>query len=264
MLTPNQIKLVRETFKPVFAVKEQAAKMFYDRLFKIDPGVKHLFNHVDMKQQGMKLMATIAVVVGALDRLGDIVPTVRDLGVKHLDYGVQPEHYDSVGEALILTLQDALGDKFTRDVRDAWTLTYWLLANEMKHAASEAGANRAPAPAQTVKPAKVTLVKKTPAALPAQKSNSATTIDAEIELLQQDIVRISKVAQEIDKIAKQTNLLALNATIEAARAGDAGKGFTVVAGEVKNLSNQTAKATAEVASVLQELQTRVGRISDLA
>ena len=81
--------------------------------------------------------------------------------------------------------------------------------------------------------------------------------------LEQEIAKVGKVAQQIDAIAKQTNLLALNATIEAARAGEAGKGFAVVAGEVKNLSGQTASATAEVAAVLQNLKNRIESLRKL-
>ena len=74
---------------------------------------------------------------------------------------------------------------------------------------------------------------------------------------------IGKVSDQIDAIAKQTNLLALNATIEAARAGEAGKGFAVVASEVKNLSNQTEKATGEVASVVSNLKEGIRSLAGL-
>ncbi len=83
-----------------------------------------------------------------------------------------------------------------------------------------------------------------------------TTADTEKDVasLSEAVDKIGTVVSLIQDIAEQTNLLALNATIEAARAGDAGKGFAVVAQEVKQLSEQTAKATDEIATQISAIQ----------
>ena len=92
-------------------------------------------------------------------------------------------------------------------------------------------------------------------AIANQAVAEARSTDAKIQGLAQAAQKIGEVVDLITDIAEQTNLLALNATIEAARAGDAGKGFAVVAAEVKNLANQTAKATEEIGSQIGGIQT---------
>jgi methyl-accepting chemotaxis protein len=82
--------------------------------------------------------------------------------------------------------------------------------------------------------------------------------DEMVQGLAHSAQRIGEVVKLINDIASQTNLLALNATIEAARAGEAGKGFAVVAGEVKHLASQTAKATDEIAQQVNAVQTATG------
>jgi hemoglobin-like flavoprotein len=136
-MTPSDITLVKNSFRQVVPIADQAAALFYARLFELDPSLRPLFRG-DMQEQGRKLMAMIATAVAALERLDTIVPAVRQLGARHAGYGVQEDHYATVGTALLWTLEKGLGSDFTPAVKSAWTTTYTLLANTMIDAARSA------------------------------------------------------------------------------------------------------------------------------
>jgi len=133
-MTPMQKKLVQSSFAKVVPIAETAAELFYSKLFALDPSLKPLFKG-DLKEQGRKLMRMISMAVNGLDRLEALVPAVQDLGRRHVLYGVQPAHYDTVGEALLWTLERGLGPDFTPEVKEAWTVVYGILASVMKEAA---------------------------------------------------------------------------------------------------------------------------------
>lgn len=149
-MTPDQITLIQDSFKKVAPISDTAAEIFYGRLFEIAPQVKPYFQG-DMKQQGAKLMTTLGVVVNGLRDLDKIVPVAQQLAVKHVDYGVKPEDYAPVGEALIYTLDKGLGDDFTPELKDAWLGAYTTLSGVMIDAAYPAEAIETPAPANTPK-----------------------------------------------------------------------------------------------------------------
>ena len=129
-MTPNQIALVQQSFSKVAPISEQAAKLFYGRLFEIAPEVKPLFRH-DMTEQGRKLMATLAVVVGGLTKLETVLPAASALAKKHVAYGVKPQHYTPVGAALLWTLEQGLGPDWTPELAEAWTAAYTTLSGFM-------------------------------------------------------------------------------------------------------------------------------------
>ena len=127
-LSNHEMELIQTTFTQIAPQADAAAEIFYGRLFEIAPHTKSLFANTDMRKQGRKLMQTIAMAVGAIHHLETLIPAVEALGRRHIDYGVQKEHYAIVGEALIWTLEQALGDEFTDEVRTAWTKVYTTLA----------------------------------------------------------------------------------------------------------------------------------------
>jgi hemoglobin-like flavoprotein len=134
-MTPEQIKLVQESFKKVEPIAPQAADLFYDRLFQIAPDVKPLFP-TDLAGQKAKLMQMLATAVTNLHQVEKIVPAVQDLGRRHAGYGVKAAHYKPVGEALIWTLEKGLGAAFTQQVKDAWVAAYTTLSSVMTEAAA--------------------------------------------------------------------------------------------------------------------------------
>lgn len=129
-MTPDQVKLVQQSFSKVAPISDQAAAIFYDRLFEVAPQVKAMFP-ADISEQKKKLMATLAVVVNGLTDLPSILPGASALAKRHVAYGARPEHYPVVGSALLWTLEKGLGSGWTSDVAAAWTSAYGTLSGFM-------------------------------------------------------------------------------------------------------------------------------------
>jgi hemoglobin-like flavoprotein len=128
-----QQELVRTTFARLAVMPEVAGALFYERLFAAKPSFRPLFKN-DMRIQGVKLMTMLAMIVYNLPEPGQILPAIRDLALRHVEYGVKLADYDALREALLWTIQQALGDDFTPAVVEAWTVCYDELAAEMKAA----------------------------------------------------------------------------------------------------------------------------------
>jgi hemoglobin-like flavoprotein len=129
-MNPSQVKLVQESFAKVVPISEQAAVIFYDRLFEVAPSVKAMFP-ADMTEQRKKLMGMLAAVVNGLSNLESILPAASALAKRHVGYGAKPEHYPVVGGALLWTLEKGLGEAWTPELASAWTAAYGTLSSFM-------------------------------------------------------------------------------------------------------------------------------------
>src|SRR5580692_1405388 len=129
-MTPDQVKLVQESFAKVAPISDQAAVIFYDRLFEIAPQVKAMFPS-DLTEQRKKLMATLAVVVNGLSNLESILPAASALATRHVSYGAKADHYPVVGATLLWTLEKGLGEAWTAELAAASGAAYATLSGYM-------------------------------------------------------------------------------------------------------------------------------------
>jgi nitric oxide dioxygenase len=118
-MTPDQVTLVQQSFAKVAPISDQAAVIFYDRLFEIAPQVKAMFP------------SPLAVVVNGLSNLESILPAASALATRHVSYGAKADHYPVVGSALLWTLEKGLGEAWTAEVAAAWTAAYGTLSGYM-------------------------------------------------------------------------------------------------------------------------------------
>jgi hemoglobin-like flavoprotein len=130
-MTEEQINLVRTSFEKIAPISDQAAALFYAKLFDLNPNLRWLFKN-DMKEQGQKLMQVISYAVESLERIDKLIPQVRALGARHAGYGVEDRDYETVGTALLWTFEKALSRDFTPQMKEAWATLYNLLAQTMK------------------------------------------------------------------------------------------------------------------------------------
>ncbi|HEU5039209.1 MAG TPA: globin domain-containing protein [Gemmatimonadales bacterium] len=142
-MRPETVRIVRESWRKFEPVAVPSAAFFYAKLFELDPEAERLFARTDMNAQGHKVMGMFAEIVHALDRPEVLVGELAELARRHVHYGVRDSQYDSVGTAMLWTLERGLGPDFTDEVRDAWTEAYLLVSTVVRRAsAREQGSPR--------------------------------------------------------------------------------------------------------------------------
>ena len=135
-MTARQIQLIRETFAQVEPRAAIAGLVFYQRLFALNPSLQALFTH-DINEQAVKLMQALKFAVATVEQPRELQPVLESLGRRHVYYGVEERHYESVGTALLGTLAVLLGPAFTAEVKEAWQAIYTHIADTMKRAAAK-------------------------------------------------------------------------------------------------------------------------------
>ena len=133
-MNQDEIALVQDSFAKVVPIADSAASIFYKKLFELDANLEPLFSD-DLEVQGAKLMKMLGMVVNGLTNLEVLIPAIEDLGKRHVEYGVTEPMYDTVGQALLATLEIGLGEAFTKDVKAAWAKAFSTLKQVMCDAA---------------------------------------------------------------------------------------------------------------------------------
>jgi hemoglobin-like flavoprotein len=144
-MTPESIARVRETWTLVAPIADTAADLFYQRLFALDPSLRLLFGSTDWAAQRRKLVHALNLAIASLDKIEEMAPTLEALGSRHASYGVQDPHYDTVGKALIATLEQGLGEVWTVEAAAAWKEVYDIVAGVMRRAPARAVSSSAAA-----------------------------------------------------------------------------------------------------------------------
>lgn len=142
-MTPRQIEIVKLSFAKIMPFQDQAAELFYCRLFELDPSLRLMFKQ-NMDEQKQKLMVAIAMVVTNLDKMDRLLPAIRELGRRHTDYGVRNRHYEVVGAALLWTFEIGLGTGWNKELAEAWTAAYGRVADAMIEGAESPEPDRRP------------------------------------------------------------------------------------------------------------------------
>jgi hemoglobin-like flavoprotein len=129
-MTPEQVNLITQSFDKMWPIRRNLAAQFYSRFFEIAPDARRLFPE-DMNRLHLKLMDTIAAIVGALDNRALFQSIISHTALQHARFGVSSAQFAAFGDALIWSLEEQFGSAFTPELRQAWITLYEAVQTEM-------------------------------------------------------------------------------------------------------------------------------------
>ena len=144
-MTLPQTVLLKRSFRIFVPIGNQAAALFYARLFELEPSARTLFSG-SMIEQGARLTSTLAALVAISHRIDLVLPYARELGANHAAEGVQERHYTAGADALMWTLEKTLGSAFDGEVREAWATFISLLTHGLAEGARMRTESQPPGP----------------------------------------------------------------------------------------------------------------------
>jgi hemoglobin-like flavoprotein len=135
---PLDIDILETSFDLIAPRGDELMDSFYARLFAAAPSVRPLFAGTDLRRQKTMLLGTLVLLRRSLRDLDAIVPKLRELGARHVDYGAVPAHYPVVGEVLIASMRDVAGEAWRPEYEQAWADAFAVVAGAMLEGAAEA------------------------------------------------------------------------------------------------------------------------------
>ena len=131
MLNPRQILLIKVSWSYLSGRIEEFGDTFYRTLFEMEPTLKAMFKN-DMAHQHQKFSTMINHIVAHIQHTPGLDPELRQMGHRHIDYGVAPEHYDSMMIAFLLALEKRLKRKWDNETKEAWTMGFVYVVSQMR------------------------------------------------------------------------------------------------------------------------------------
>lgn len=138
----EQIRLIRANWEEIHPNARLAGRLFYTKLFLIEPSLSELFRH-NAEEQTQRLMRALGIAVYGLGQPRVLQPLLRSLAEQHAIAGVKGCHYDAVGKALMWTLRIVLGEKFTEEAAHAWQHLYASITRTLRDATQDEAAGAA-------------------------------------------------------------------------------------------------------------------------
>ncbi|MBC7902968.1 MAG: hemoglobin [Gemmatimonadaceae bacterium] len=130
-MTPQQIAIVKQSWQLFQGINPVlVGDVFYSKVFLTDPSLKSMF-HIPRDQQSRKIIEMLNVIVGRLDRLDELNEDIRQMAIRHKGYGVKNEHYQTIGNALLWTLEQGLGKDWNDSTENAWSECFRNISTAM-------------------------------------------------------------------------------------------------------------------------------------